>query len=205
MMTGTHSLYNHLNFKHEKWLEMVRKEMIGRSILKKIINSKLLSEVYELLRGCSFIGDFLAYQYAIDMNYSDVIDFSENSFVKAGIGAIRGIKKCFEPLEKQYNYEDVIKYTQDNFDKYLTKFGGIGFKPLFGREPMLIDLQNCFCETDKYLRAKIPELQVDNKRIKQKYRETKKSMELFFPPKWNINKEILKPCIQPSTRESTLF
>lgn len=55
------------------------------------------------------------------------------------------------------------------------------------------------------LRAKIPELQVDNKRIKQKYKETEKSMELFFPPKWNINKEILNPCIQPSTKESTLF
>ena len=205
MMTGTHSLYNHLSFKHEKWLEMVKKEMIGKSILKKVINSKSLSEVYELLRGCSFIGDFLAYQYTIDMNYSNVIDFSENSFVKAGIGAIRGIKKCFEPLGKRYSYEDTIRYTQDNFNKYLVKFSDTGFKPLFGREPMLIDLQNCFCETDKYLRAKIPELQVDNKRIKQKYKETKKSMELFFPPKWNINKEILKPCIQPSTKESTLF
>lgn len=205
MMTGTHSLYNHLNFKHEKWLEMVKKEMIGKSILKKVINSKSLSEVYELLRDCSFIGDFLAYQYAIDMNYSGVIDFSENSFVKAGIGAIRGIKKCFESLEKRYNYEDTIRFTQDNFDKYLTRYSDTGFKPLFGREPMLIDLQNCFCETDKYLRAKIPVLQVDNKRIKQKYKETKMSLELFFPPKWNINQKILNPCLQPSTKESTLF
>ncbi len=205
MMTGTHSLYNHLDFKHEKWLEMVKKEMIGKYILKKIIDSKSLSEVYSLLRGCSFIGDFLAYQYAIDMNYSNVINFSENSFVKAGIGAVRGIKKCFEPLGQQYSYEDAIRYTQDNFDKYLHKFDISEFKPLFGREPTLIDLQNCFCETDKYLRARIPELQIDNKRIKQKYKETKKSIELFFPPKWNINNKILKPCIQPSMKESTLF
>jgi hypothetical protein len=205
MMTGTHSLYNHLNFKHEKWLEMVKKEMIGQSVLKKIINSKSLSEVYDLLRNCSFIGDFLAYQYVIDMNYSDVIDFSENSFVKAGIGAIRGIKKCFEPLGRKYSYEDAIRYTQDNFDKYINRFGYKDFKPLFDREPMLIDLQNCFCETDKYLRAKIPELQVDNKRIKQKYKETKKPIDLFFPPKWNINQKISNPCIQPSTKESTLF
>ena len=205
MMTGTHSLYNHLNFKHEKWLEMVKNEIIGNHILKKIINSNSLFEVYELLRSCSFIGDFLAYQYAIDMNYSNIIDFSENSFVKAGIGAIRGIKKCFEPLEKQYNYEDAISYTQDNFDKYLNKFGYTNFKSLFSRQPTLIDLQNCFCETDKYLRAKVPELQVDNKRIKQKYKETNKSITLFFPPKWNINDKISNPCIQPSTKESTLF
>lgn len=205
MMTGTHTLYNHLNYKHEKWLEMVKKEVVEKFILKKIINSNSLSEVFELLRKCSFIGDFLAYQYTIDMNYSNVIDFSENSFVKAGIGAIRGIKKCFEPLEKKYTFEDAIQFTQDNFTKYQDKFGYKDFKSLFNREPMLIDLQNCFCETDKYLRAKVPELQVDNKRIKQKYKETNKSIELFFPPKWKINDKILKPCIQPSTKESTLF
>jgi hypothetical protein len=34
-------------------------------------------------------------KYAIDFNYSSVINFNENSFVKAGIGAIRGIKKVF--------------------------------------------------------------------------------------------------------------
>ena len=205
MMTGTHSSYNHLKFKHEKWLEMVKKEIIGNLILKKILDSNSLSNVYELLRGCSFIGDFLAYQYAIDMNYSSVIDFSENSFVKAGIGAIRGIKKCFEPLAKTYTYEDTIKFTQDNFYKYQQKFGFTEFKSLFGRNPTLIDLQNCFCETDKYLRAKMPELQIENKRIKQKYNETKKPLELFFPPKWNINHKVTAPCIQPSTKESTLF
>jgi hypothetical protein len=205
MMTGTHSLYDHLNYKHEKWLEMVKYELIGKSIFKKIINSNSLSEVYKLLRNCSFIGDFLAYQYTIDMNYSSVIDFSENSFVKAGIGAIRGIKKCFEPLSKKYTFEDAIKYTQNNFEKYQNEFGYTDFRPLFGRVPTLIDLQNCFCETDKYLRAKIPELQVDNKRIKQKYKESLKPLELFFPPKWDINQKILTPCIQPSTQESTLF
>ncbi|TKG89248.1 hypothetical protein EYV94_26000 [Puteibacter caeruleilacunae] len=205
MMTGTHSLYNHLNYKHEKWLDMVKKEIVGNSTLRRIIDSNSLSEVFELLRDCSFIGDFLAYQYAIDMNYSDVIDFDENSFVKAGIGAIRGIKKCFEPLDKKYSYEDAIKYTHDHFDYFLEKFDCEGFKPLFDRGPMLIDLQNCFCETDKYLRVKVPELQVDNKRIKQKYKETNKSIELFFPPKWNINSKITRPCIQPSMKESTLF
>lgn len=33
------------------------------------------------------------------MNYSPYINFSENDFVKAGIGAIRGIKKCFYVME----------------------------------------------------------------------------------------------------------
>lgn len=201
MMTGTHSLYNHLQYKHEKWLLMVFTELIEQSTLKRIIYSKSLQNVYEILRSCSFLGDFLAYQYAIDLNYSSIIDFDENSFVKAGIGAIRGVKKSFHPLPKRYSFEDAIRYTQDNFEFYQSKFGYKKFKPLFGRIPTLIDIQNCFCETDKYLRAKMPELQVDNKRIKQKYKESQKPLELFFPPKWNINSKILTPCILPSTRE----
>jgi hypothetical protein len=205
MMTGTHSLYNHLRYKHEKWLDMVKREMIGNAVFKKILDSNSLSEVYELLRGCSFIGDFLAYQYAIDFNYSPVINFSEDSFVKAGIGAIRGIKKCFEPIGKGYSYEDAIRYTQDNFITYQEKFGCTKFESLFGRNPALIDLQNCFCETDKYLRAKLPELQVGNKRIKQKYKETNSSIELFFPPKWDINNKITKPSIRPSMQGLNLF
>ena len=204
MMTGTHSLYNHLNFKHEKWLEMVKIEMLQKGTFQKIIKAKSLEEVYFILRNCSFIGDFLAYQYAIDFNYSSVINFSEDSFVKAGIGAIRGIKKCFEPLGKN-SFEDAIRYTQENFDVFQKKFGYSDFSNLFGRTPTLIDLQNCFCETDKFLRVKMPELQVGNKKIKQKYKETPKALNLFFPPKWDINSKITEKCLQKNTKELTLF
>jgi hypothetical protein len=204
MMTGTHSLYNHLTFKHEKWLQMIKDEILEKDILDQIINAKSLEQVYILLRGCSFIGDFLAYQYAIDFNYSPVINFSEDSFVKAGIGAIRGIKKCFGSLGK-HSYEDAIRFTQENFDKYQMQFGFTEFKNLFGRKPTLIDLQNCFCETDKYLRAKVPELRVDNKRIKQLYRQNVKPIEFFFPPKWRINDQIINPCLHQNMKGLTLF
>ena len=204
MMTGTHSLYNHLDFKHEKWLEMVKKEMVQEGKFRDILQADSLEDVYSIFRNSSFIGDFLAYQYSIDFNYSPVIDFNENSFVKAGIGAVRGIKKCFEPLGK-YSFEDAIKFTQDNFEYYQQKFGFTNFENLFGRVPTLIDIQNCFCETDKYLRAKIPELQIDNKRIKQKYKETPSVLNLFFPPKWEINEKIKEPCLQQNTRGLTLF
>lgn len=206
MMTGTHSLYNHLDFKHEKWLQMVKNELVGDKVFDKIIDANSLADVFSHLRSCSFIGDFLAYQYAIDMNYSTVINFSEDSFVKAGIGAIRGIKKCFKADSvKKYSNEDIIRFTQDNFKNYQKKFGFNEFKPLFGRAPTLIDIQNCFCETDKILRVKLPELQVDNKRIKQRYKQTPRSLDLYFPPKWGINDKIERPLINPLTRELTLF
>jgi hypothetical protein len=185
MMTGTHSRYNHLKFKHEKWLSMVDTELIGNSVLLNVLRSRSLEEIYCQLRGCSFLGDFLAYQYAIDLNYSPIFRFDENSFVKAGVGAIRGIRKCFKDLGTK-DYESVIYFTLNNFQELQRKFGYVEFQPLCTRQPTLIDLQNCFCETDKYLRAKRPELLIDNVRIKQRFKPKDSAYALFFPPFWNL-------------------
>jgi hypothetical protein len=207
MMTGSHRDYAHLNSKHEKWLNMVYKEFIVASKFKKIIAAKSLEEVYNILNECAFLGGFLSYQYAIDFNYSEVIDFDENSFVKAGIGAIRGIKKCFTNFGKR-DFEKAIRYTHENLEKFQDRFGYRDFKSLFGRNPTLIDLQNCFCETDKYLRVKLPKLKVDNVRIKQKFKESKGNYPLFFPPKWGIlieNDKYKQPCSPQSTQGLTLY
>ncbi|OJW77315.1 MAG: hypothetical protein BGO69_18195 [Bacteroidetes bacterium 46-16] len=203
MMTGIHERYSQYTSKHESWLRMVKQEIINEKRIDKIIKAKSLEEVYKILRECAFIGDFLAFQYAVDLNYSTVIDFDENSFVKAGIGAIRGIKKCFIEIGK-FSFEDCIKYTQDNLSRYQEEFGYTGFENLWGREPKLIDLQNCFCETDKYLRVKLPELQVDNTRIKQKFTTSKGPIDFYFPPKWNIN-HYLQKCNTKNTEGLTLF
>ncbi|MEI6947340.1 nucleotide kinase domain-containing protein [Paraflavisolibacter sp. H34] len=203
MMTGTHEKYSAFSSKHEKWLRMIEKELIKEGRLKRITLAKSLEDVYKILLECSFIGDFLAYQYAIDFNYSDVINFDENSFVKAGIGAVRGLKKCFITFGS-YSFEDCIRYTQDNFTVFQERYGYNNFRSLFGREPKLIDIQNCFCECDKYLRAKLPELHVDNTRIKQKFRPKKEAIAFFFPPKWNLN-DFIKECTTTNTKELTLF
>lgn len=183
IMTASSNKYQHHTYKHERWLNMIDKEFINERKLDKLLDLKSMSEVYDILKSCTFIGPFLAYQYAIDLNYSNVINFSENSFVKAGIGAIRGIKKCFIDSDKSYEY--IIKHTQENMKKYNERYN-YSFDNLFGRSPTLIDLQNCFCETDKYLRVKKPELNIGNTRIKQKYRKNKKKIDYIFPEKWNL-------------------
>lgn len=185
MMTGTHSRYNHLTSKHEKWLSMVENELISPKNLNKILGAKSLKDLYESLRSISFIGNFLAYQYAIDINYSNIFEFDENSFVKAGIGAVRGIKKCFKKINPS-QIDSAIYFTLENFESLQQRFGYNDFTPVPGRKPTLIDLQNCFCETDKYLRARRPDLVVDNKRIKQKYRQGSKMSSIIFPAYWNI-------------------
>lgn len=204
LMTGVHSDYLSYNSKHERWLRMIDKEFVKNKGFVKIEKTDSLEKVYAILREKPFIGDFLAYQYAIDFNYSPIINHDENSFVKAGIGAIRGIKKCFSNLGN-YSYEDAIKHVYNNFNPLFEKYTGYHFENLFGREPHLIDLQNCFCETDKYLRVQLPELVVDNIRIKQKYKANSKEFTLFFPPKWGINNQIEKTCLQQSIKELTLF
>lgn len=201
MMTGSHRRYDYLPTKHEKWLTMVKQEFINEHLFEKILETSSMESVYNILRECSFLGGFLAYQYTIDFNYSPYLNFSENSFVKAGIGAIRGIKKCF----KEYGacYEDAIRYIYENIDVLRRRYGYTDFKPLPGREPTLIDLQNCFCETDKYLRARMPELKVDNVRIKQKYKESSIPIEFYFPEKWGVSIDCI--CTKPFTKELMLF
>lgn len=204
LMTGSHNSYIQYFSKHERWLQMINNKFVKEKLLVKIIKAKSLKEIFELLSLCPFIGDFLAYQYAIDFNYSEVINFDENSFVKAGIGAVRGLKKCFENTN-EYDYDYLIHYTHDNLQKYREQYGFVDFKNLFGREPTLIDVQNCFCETDKYLREKMPELKVDNTRIKQIYKRNTNNINYFFPPKWGINDKIEIKCLQPNSKELTLF
>lgn len=198
MMTGSHKRYDYLSTKHEKWLTMVKEEFLGERVIEKVLNAKSLEEVYTQLRECSFLGDFLAYQYAIDFNYSPYINFDENSFVVAGIGAIRGIQKCF--ISHGKTYEDAIRFTLQHFVELQKQYGYTDFLPLDNHEPTLLDLQNCYCETDKFLRAKMPELLVGNKRIKQKYKQTLEPLQYFFPPKWNVrNTENL--CLRPNLQE----
>jgi len=203
MMTGTHQKYNSCSSKHEKWLRMVDCELIKEKRFERILKAGSLGEIFDILSECSFLGPFIAYQYTVDLNYSDVIDFDENSFVKAGIGAIRGIKKCFIDKGK-YSFEDCIKFTSDNFSSFQDKYGYNDFKKLFGRDLKLIDLQNCFCETDKYLRVKMPEIAMGNTRIKQKFNKPKGNINFFFPPKWGINQHI-QECTIKNSEELILF
>ena len=185
LMTASHRNYQHLSSKHERWLTMIQKEFIQEHTFDRVFNADSMAQVFNILKEKTFIGGFLAYQYAIDFNYSPHLHFDENSFVKAGIGAIRGIKKCFEDF-RDYTYEDCIRYTQEHLLAYQEQYGYTEFKNLYNRPPTLIDLQNCFCETDKYLRVQLPELNLGNTRIKQKYKPTRSKINYQFPPKWGI-------------------
>jgi hypothetical protein len=176
-------------YKHRNHLKLYEK-MMNDDMPKQICNSKSLQQVFELLRGYPMIGDFLAYQYAIDLNYSELIDFSENSFVMPGPGAKDGIRKCFSDYGG-LSEVDLIKCMVDRQEEEFTRLG-LNFQSLWGRSLQLIDCQNIFCEVDKYSRISHPEINglSGRTRIKQKYRSTPSLIEYFYPPKWGINKAV---------------
>lgn len=182
----------HYTKKHQNNLTLLE-VMMKDGIAKNVASAKSLHEVYELLLQYPTLGEFLAFQLSIDINYSELCDFDEMSFVKAGPGAKNGIHKCFVSTAN-YNYEEIIRYMavrqQEEFERL-----GLQFQDLWGRPLQLIDCQNLFCETDKYSRVAYPEVNGESgrTRIKQLYKPSnREAIEYFYPPKWNINQNIVR-------------
>ncbi len=171
---------------HLKVIELMLKEKVAQ----KILHSTTLENVFNILKSYPTIGDFLAYQYAIDLNYSSNLTFSEMDFVKPGPGAKDGIRKCFSDYG-DYNETEIVKYVTDKQEEEFDRIG-LSFRSLWGRRLHLIDCQNLFCEVDKYARIMHPEINglSNRKRIKQLYSPAKTLINYWYPPKWNINNKI---------------
>lgn len=177
--------------KHRMHLGLIR-QMLDDDLPKRLRETRTLAEVYRLLLGYPSIGPFLAFQYAIDLNYSPLLEHSEQEFVVAGPGALDGLSKCFESLG-DYSPEDTIRWFADTqaeeFDRHEQEFHG-----LWGRPLQPIDMQNLFCEVSKYTRATNPEVKgvAGRTRIKQRFRATGELPRPFFPPKWGLNDEVIR-------------
>lgn len=177
-------IYKHRN--HLKLIEM----MMTDSLPRRICDAKSMQQVFDLLRSYPMIGDFLAYQYAIDLNYSELTNFSEMSFVVPGPGAKDGIRKCFSDFGG-LSEVDLIKCMADRQEDEFKRLG-IDFKSLWGRPLQLIDCQNLFCEVDKYSRIAHPDIMgiSGRTRIKQKFKYKSEPIDYFYPPKWGINDKV---------------
>ncbi|MGJ8713953.1 MAG: nucleotide kinase domain-containing protein [Maribacter stanieri] len=190
IMASGRSIYGYKK-KHRNHLKLIE-TMMEDELEIKISNLKSMNSLFDLLKTYPTIGNFLAYQYATDINYSELCDFDEMDFVFPGPGALDGIKKCFSDYG-QYNESDLIKYVTEVQDKEFDRLE-LEFKNLWGRKLQLIDCQNLFCEVDKYARVAHPDVNgiSGRKRIKQKFKAKNNPISYWYPPKWGINKLILK-------------
>lgn len=170
--------------KHRNHVALFKRMFVEDGLGPRLIGANSFECVVRLLEGYPLMGPFMAYQTAIDLNYSELLSFSENDYTQAGPGAIRGLAKAFEDLG-DYSPAEVIRWMvdqqEDEFDRL-----GLPFMGLFGRPLHAIDCQGLFCELDKYCREAAPELLSNRSRIKARYTPTSKSLDLFFPPKWKL-------------------
>lgn len=198
IMPSGKSYFGHLR-KHSNHLDLI-KHMLDNNVLERLQEAQKMQQAFEIIKAFPSLGDFLAYQLLIDINYSTIINFSESEFVVPGPGAKGGISKCFKSTGGLTNVE-IIKLMTDKQEAEFERLG-LTFKTLWGRRLQLIDCQNLFCEVDKYARVKHPDIKGNSERIriKQLYKANNGRINYWFPPKWGINKNI-----QSSKQEINLF
>ena len=170
--------------KHDNHLALLNKMFIEDKMQHKILECKTMQEAFDIIKSYPLIGNFMAYQLVTDINYSDTVNWREDEFTVAGPGSLRGIKKCFIDKGNMTN-EDIIKYMYENQDKEFKRLN-LDFKRIGNRPLQLIDCQNIFCELDKYLRQKMPNLKSNRTKIKKKYTPKESKIKYIYPPKWNI-------------------
>jgi 5-hmdU DNA kinase, helical domain len=172
--------------KHTNHLLLLQR-MLRDDLPSTLQTSASMAEGFRLLRGYPGLGDFLAYQLIIDINYSTLINFDEMDFVVSGPGAKEGIYKCFD-RESSGIEAKIIRYMSDSQQEHIARLG-LSFPSLNGRRLQLIDCQNLFCEVGKYARLAHPEITgyCGRTRIKQRYVPTNQAVTSQFPPKWGIN------------------
>jgi hypothetical protein len=171
--------------KHETHLALLA-QMLATSAPERVFSAPNLKTAFTILKTYPGIGDFLAYQFAVDLNYSDCADFNENEFVVPGPGARDGIRKCFSDLGG-LSESDVIRVMVDRQEAEFARLG-LAFRDLWGRPLHLIDCQNLFCEVGKYSRVAHPDVRgiSTRTRIKQHFRPLSRLLQFAYPPKWGL-------------------
>ena len=172
--------------KHRNHLTLIER-MMKDELPARLADAGSMQGAFKLILDYPTIGNFLAYQYVTDINYSAVTNFTELEFVVPGPGSIDGIRKCFSDTGGMSD-ADVIRVMAERQELEFQRLD-LQFKTNWGRKLQLIDCQNLFCEVDKYARVVHPEVsgKTGRTRIKQKFRANNEPIEYWFPPKWGIN------------------
>jgi len=174
--------------KHHNHLRMLA-AALNNGTITKLAASKDLTHLYQELRAIPSLGPFLAFQYAIDINYSEVTSSGEEDFVIAGPGARDGLRKCFAALPASLTDEAILWVAQTQ-EAHFSRLG-LRFETIGGRALQPIDCQNLFCEIEKYTRVSHPWVpgSAGRRRIKQSFNTTNREnlSPIFIPPKWQTD------------------
>lgn len=143
-------------------------------ILTKIKNAETQEEVFKALQSFKGFGKFIAYQQFVDFTYIKTFPFSENEFVVSGPGCDRGIDWMCSDRD-DLTCDEFMFWFRDNIDR-ICKENDIEwdpekwfeFLPPEDRNWGMMQIENSFCEFDKYSRTLL-----SGKRPKQKFKTNK--------------------------------
>lgn len=169
--------------KHRNHLRLVE-HMLSSGLPRRVARAGSLRDVYDALTEYPLIGPFMGYQLAIDLNYSELLDFSENDFTVPGPGALRGLRKVFADPGDLTPAELTMWMVGRQHEEFTAT--NPSWQDLFGRPLQAIDCQNLFCETDKYARVAFPELKSERSRIKARFAALPTLPRPAYPPKWGL-------------------
>ena len=116
--------------KHSNHLALLER-MMRDCLPGRIADASDMQHGFELLLAYPSMGDFLAYQYITDINYSELTRFTEMDFVVAGPGALDGISKCFADTAG-LNPPEIIGFMADRQEAEFARLG-LEFRSLGGR------------------------------------------------------------------------
>jgi 5-hmdU DNA kinase, helical domain len=175
--------------KHTNYLRLLDL-LLREDVASRLAEASSLEAAFRLLASYYSFGPFLAFQFTIDLNYGNLLNFDEMDFVVAGPGARDGISKCFSDLG-DFTEPDIIRHATEHQDDHFSRLG-LHFRSLWGRPLQLIDCQNLFCEVAKYARIAHPDFVglSGRQRIKQIFRPSAVREAPMYPPKWGLNDRI---------------
>ena len=188
--------------KHRNWLCAVG--ALWHECWEELEDAKRVSDLYDVLIQRDMFGRFLAMQFATDISY---VTGAVEDFVMAGPGSRRGIHAVFDDLRDKKVvlngdddlYEDRIRQMHSmqagQFPPLMVghkwiRVPGSNLEEVVGvfRPLGLMDIQNLFCEFDKYCRVAYGDVKVVGKRKvrpKQKYVPSSRGkIRYIYPEAW---------------------
>jgi hypothetical protein len=153
---------------HVMQLDLLDRFLNVDNLPQQILESGSLKKSVELLSGYSCVGNFLAMQWSVDLGYGPWLPADwESQFIVPGPGALKGMRRMF-PLLKGVSDDVITQGLGAEVLQWMTQNHGLPID-WFGRSLQLIDIQNVYCELDKYCRGMNPGTGSGSKKIKTRY------------------------------------
>jgi hypothetical protein len=156
---------------HSKYLALLV-HVMDSDVLARLLDANSYEQCFWILRGLPLVGDFTGMQFLSDLNYSGLLEFDEDSYIRVGPGAMKGINVRFGTTLSDKRASDMLKaaeVVQHCTDRQEHNFQNLGLEPvtLFGQRRLkLIDVQNLYCEFFKSSKLKFPNFRSEGATVK---------------------------------------